>query len=246
MTDQHRPEDELVDKVLSPQEPLGDKRPEHAHRREVQKPAGRRSGRPHGRPPRQGKSGVRRGLGWAVFLCALTAVGWFGWQWYSARLTGQDDFLLTDPELVPPSAVAGDRAVVLVFPEWDASGYVTEERRIISRNRQDEDLLGIMQGLCAGPAISGAVSPFPRGTLATGAFFNRDDQSVVLDFSEELVTGHPGGSTAEVATLTAILRTLALNYPDTRRCTILVGGAQVETLAGHLTMDRVFDPRRWL
>ena len=103
-----------------------------------------------------------------------------------------------------------------------------------------------MQGLCAGPAISGAVSPFPRGTLATGAFFNRDDQSVVLDFSEELVTGHPGGSTAEVATLTAILRTVALNYPDTRRCIIMVGGAQVETLAGHLTMDRVFDPRRWL
>ena len=49
-----------------------------------------------------------------------------------------------------------------------------------------------------------------------------------------------------MATLTTILRTVALNFPDTRSCVILVEGAQVETLAGHLDMARPFDPRRWL
>ncbi len=103
-----------------------------------------------------------------------------------------------------------------------------------------------MKVLCQGPVVSGAVSAFPRGTLALSAFYNPEDRSVVIDFSQELVTGHPGGSAAEVATLTSILRTVALNFPDTHSCTILVDGAQVETLAGHLTMDRPFDPRRWL
>ena len=55
-----------------------------------------------------------------------------------------------------------------------------------------------------------------------------------------------GKPPAEAATLTSILRTVALNFPSTRRCVILVEGAQVETLAGHLDMVRGFDPRRWL
>jgi len=144
------------------------------------------------------------------------------------------------------AAVAGDRAVVLVFPEWDAGGYVTEQRQISSRNRPGEDLYGMMLALCEGPHISGAISALPRGTRALAAFVNPDDHSVVVDFSQELVTGHPGGSMAEVATLTSILRTVALNFPGSRSCVILVEGAQIETLAGHLDLVRNFDPRRWL
>jgi spore germination protein GerM len=142
--------------------------------------------------------------------------------------------------------LSGDRAVVLVFPEWDASGYVTEERQIPSRDRPGEDLMEMMTALCQGPRISGAISALPTGTRALGAFVNPEDQSVVLDFSRELVTGHPGGTAAEVATLTSILRTVALNFPGTRRCVILVEGAQVETLAGNLDMEHSFDPRRFI
>ena len=123
---------------------------------------------------------------------------------------------------------------------------MTEQRQIPSRDRPGEDLLGLMSVLCEGPRISGAVSALPAGTRALGAFLSPDDQSVVLDFSLELVTGHPGGSAAETATLTSILRTVALNFPGTRSCLILVEGAQVETLAGHIDLVRPFDPRRWM
>ena len=78
------------------------------------------------------------------------------------------------------------------------------------------------------------------------AFLDGEGRAAVLDFSAELVVRHPGGSAAESATLTSILRTVALNFPGTRRCVILVEGAQVETLAGHLDMIKPFDPRRWL
>ncbi len=191
----------------------------------------------------------RRGPGgvgfWIVLIIVLGAAGW----WYLNQNPDEIaavDFSGGGDGGTEAASVAGDRAVVLVFPEWDAGGYVTEERQIPSRDRPGEDLYGLMRVLCEGPEISGAISAMPEGTRALAAFVNPDDQSVVVDFSQELVTGHPGGSAAEAATLTSILRTVALNFPGTRSCVILVEGAQVETLAGHLDLVRSFDPRRWL
>ncbi len=194
--------------------------------------------------PRKKKSPPGRIL-WLVLLAAVALGAW--WFLRGTGDEGADEFAdLGNNGALVESSMAGDRAVVLVFPEWDATGYVTEERQIPSRDRPGEDLLGLLAVLCEGPRISGAISAMPRGTRALAAFVDPQDQSVVLDFSEELVTGHPGGSAAEVATLTSILRTVALNFPGTRRCVILVEGAQVETLAGNLDMVRPFDPRRWL
>jgi hypothetical protein len=197
------------------------------------------------RPPRRRRRRIDPAAIALLLILALVAAGW----WYWNRGDGGDEPAgFAEPETEAPEATkpAGDRAIVVVFPEWDASGYVTEQRQIASRDRPGEDLLGIMSALCAGPAISGAVSALPAGTRALAAFLDPRDQSVVLDFSQELVTGHPGGSAAESATLTSILRTVALNFPGTRHCTILVEGAQVETLAGHIDMVAPFDPRRWL
>lgn len=197
------------------------------------------------RPPRRKKKS-RKPLMVVLAVIALGAAG--GW-WllrdggdagFDINLTGGNDGSALDAPL------SGDRAVVLVFPEWDASGYVTEERQIPSRDRPGEDLMELMTALCEGPNISGAISALPRGTEALGAFFNPENQAVVLDFSRELVTGHPGGTAAESATLTSILRTVALNFPGTRHCVILIEGAQVETLAGNLDMERPFDPRRFI
>ncbi|PID79099.1 hypothetical protein CSA17_04280 [bacterium DOLJORAL78_65_58] len=224
-----------------------DKRPDKHPDKYPDNPLGDRR-RPSTRRP--AKKSKKRGFPWGK-LALLIVVVFLGaggyWYWdRMVRSTGpevEEEFLTTGAEAVPRM---GDRAVVLVYPEWDATGYVTEERQIASRDRAGEDLLNLMRQLCGGPRVSGSVSPFPVGTKALGAFFDPEDQSVVLDFSPELVTGHPGGSAAEAATLTSILRTVALNFPGTRRCTILVDGAQVETLAGHLVLDRSFDPQRWL
>lgn len=208
--------------------------------------------RPSTRRPTSGGKGRRRSRGFpwgGLVLLILAAFLAAGGYWYWSRLGGGEepggfqDFPTSGTEV---AARVGDRSVVLVYPEWDATGYVTEQRQIASRDRAEEDLLNLMRQLCGGPRISGSVSPFPEGTQALAAFFDPEDRSVVIDFSQELVTGHPGGSAAEAATLTSILRTVALNFPDTRRCTILVEGAQVETLAGHLVLDRSFDPKRWL
>jgi hypothetical protein len=140
----------------------------------------------------------------------------------------------------------GDRSVVLVFPGHDGLDYVTEERRLPSRNRLEDDLLAVMGALCDGPTVPGAQRALPAGTRPLVAFYDEATGSVVVDFSHQLVTEHPGGSASEYATLATILRTVALNFPEVRLCTLLVDGAESETLAGHLTMDHPFEPRRWL
>ncbi len=201
--------------------------------------------RPSTRRPKKRKSFPWALLVWAIIL----GFAGLGGKWYLSTMSDTEEpagFNSFVVEETSATSLMGDRSVVLVYPEWDATGYVTEERQIISRDRAGEDLLNLMRLLCAGPNISGSVSPFPQGTVANAAFYNPEDQSVVLDFSMELVTGHPGGSTAEAATLTSILRTVALNFPNTRSCVILVDGSQVETLAGNVNLEQAFDPRRWL
>lgn len=139
-----------------------------------------------------------------------------------------------------------DRAVTLVFPNHNADGFVTEQRRIASEGQPEAELMQVLLELCAGPHQRDAVTGLPRGTRPLAAFLDAEQRHAVVDFSAELVTGHPGGSAGETATLTSILRTVALNFPALETCRILVDGAEVQTLAGHHIMDRPFALRRWL
>jgi hypothetical protein len=191
------------------------------------------------------KRGISSLLVWVLLLAGLPAAMYFGWLKLSDSSGPQLEDFATSVG-IESSEISGDRAVVLVFPTWDASSYVTELRQISSRNRQGEDLLSIVGSLCQGPEVSGTVSALPDGTEALAAFYNGQTSTVVLDFSQHLVTGHPGGSAAESATLTSILRTVSLNFPEIKECVILVDGSQVETLAGHLNLDHPFILRRWM
>lgn len=191
------------------------------------------------------RSGAIRWPFWIVLALVAAAGAWFLWQLGRdpaariAELTG-------DVRQPPADQAAGDRAVVLVFPEWDVSGYVTERRIIPSRGHPEEDLRALFGELCKGPTTSGAVSSLPQRTQLLSVFLDRSGRHVVLDFSAEFVTEHTGGSASEVATLTSILRTVALNFPELQTCRILVDGSEVETLAGHVGLEAPFDLRRWL
>ncbi len=143
---------------------------------------------------------------------------------------------------------AGARAVVLAFPNHDGTGWVQEERHLPGYGgpHLEESLLAVLGALCDGPRLGGAISPMPAGARPLSAFYDDRDGTAIVDFSPELVTAHVGGSAAELATLTAILRTIALNFPEVRTCRILVAGDEIQTLAGNVAMDRPFEPRRWL
>lgn len=203
---------------------------------------------PDTEPASAGRRGPRRGL--LLGALALLTVAAALTAWWAREQAGRPDDLLGESGEAPVAALelpqAGDRAVVLAFPRWDGNGWINEDRRVISRGQPGEDLLALMEALCAGPESGRAISALPRATRALSAFVDPSQGSAVVDFSRELVVGHPGGSAAEAATLVSILRTVALNFPQITACTILVDGRQVGTLAGHLDLTHPFTPRRWL
>ncbi|MHB8078676.1 MAG: GerMN domain-containing protein [Candidatus Krumholzibacteriia bacterium] len=163
-------------------------------------------------------------------------------QWREAAQAPAPEAAASDTTAATP----GTRSVQLVFVSADALSPIIEQREIPAGNRLEAELRAALDALCDGPQTRGAVAPIPSGARPLGVFYDERQGAVLVDFSRELRDNHPGGSAAELATVDAILRTIALNFPEVRACTLLVGGEQIETLAGHVALDRPLDPRRWL
>ncbi|MGH9320170.1 MAG: GerMN domain-containing protein [Vicinamibacteria bacterium] len=79
---------------------------------------------------------------------------------------------------------------------------------------------------------SGAI---PRGVQLRELFITSQGVAYV-DLSQELVTNHPGGSSAEELTVFSLSQTLIANFPVVQRAKILVEGREIQTLAGHLDL----------
>ena len=78
----------------------------------------------------------------------------------------------------------------------------------------------------------------PRGTLLNESYIDTQ-QTAYLDFSNHLSDGHIGGTTAELLTITAILKTVFDAFPDDiKQVQILIDGEEVKTLAGHLNLSQ--------
>jgi len=87
------------------------------------------------------------------------------------------------------------------------------------------------------PPPSGYLSPIPRGTTLR-AFYVTDRGDAFIDLSQQVSTAHPGGSFAELLTVSALVNDVTANLPAVQRVQILIEGKQVDTLAGHVDLRR--------
>ncbi len=127
----------------------------------------------------------------------------------------------------------GVQSVRLVFASRGAGSTIEERREIAVMEDPASRARRVMEELAAGPTGDDADGTIPPGTRVLSVFFDGTG-GVFVDFSDELVDNHPGGSTGELFTIRSIVTTLALNFPDVERVSILVDGAEVETIAGHI------------
>ena len=67
-----------------------------------------------------------------------------------------------------------------------------------------------------------------------------------VDFSQELISNHVGGTSAEELTVYSLSNTLIANFPAVKSVQFLVEGREVTTLAGHLDLTIPYGrgPRR--
>jgi hypothetical protein len=96
----------------------------------------------------------------------------------------------------------------------------------------------VLNTLLAGPVDSELRTLPPDAVLL--AFYILPDGTAIADFSEAMATSVPSGVQSEQLAVDSITKTLDANVPQVRRLKILIHGAEVETLAGHLDLTGTF------
>jgi hypothetical protein len=152
------------------------------------------------------------------------------------------------PGIDRPEGVAevpeGSRTVTLYFADRQNQTLLTETRLVAIGKELVEQIEQVMDALLTGPQEDG-VSTIAEGTQLLNAFYDSETATAYLDFSAEIVAGHPGGSAAEYYTIAAVIRTMSDNFPEVQAVQILVEGLQVGTIGGHIDAYRPFIVRDW-
>lgn len=161
----------------------------------------------------------------ALIVLLLILAGLVAWE-----------YLRSTPEPVPPVVVtppAPHRSVTLYFATPAADHLVAEERELDNCPLDPPCYAELIQALLQGPR-SGLVPVLPPQATLRSVF--AEGETLTLDFSRELVDNHPGGSLSELLTVTALAATVQKNFPQLRQVRLLVEGATVETLKGHVAL----------
>ena len=87
------------------------------------------------------------------------------------------------------------------------------------------------------PVADPLLSAVPPGTSLRAVFIT-DNGDAYVDLSDEAASAHPGGTLNELLTVYTIVNALTANLPAVSGVQILVGGKEVDTLAGHIDLRR--------
>jgi hypothetical protein len=162
-----------------------------------------------------------------ALVLALLIAGGLAVRWYLGRTPP------ASPVISPEEAQRPLREVRLYFGGRDGM-YLVEETRELDNCPDDQAcMLETVKALVAGP-IGDLVPIMPAQTRVLG--ISEQNGVASVDFSGDLVAGHPGGSVSELFTLYGLADTLAENFPYIRQVRILIEGQPVESIKGHVDL----------
>lgn len=125
----------------------------------------------------------------------------------------------------------------LYFADKDAMYLLPEKREVtVAENASREEIAkAALTELIKGPENTEYYPTIPEKTQLLSVKLEQD--TLYLDFSQELKTEHPGGSAGEILTIMSIVNTAA-ETAGTEKVQILIEGEKQETLAGHIDIKR--------
>ena len=160
-------------------------------------------------------------------LCALAACG----QGKSAPQNAQ--------ETPPPAALQPTVQRTLLYPGASETLLTALPVQLPATGDDQRDMAALVTRYLEGPVGDGQVQPFLEHS-ALRALYLLDGGRVVLDLTGPVRSG--GGSDTETARVYGLVDTLAMNFPAVKSVRILVDGQEVETLLGHLDLERPIPP----
>jgi hypothetical protein len=128
-------------------------------------------------------------------------------------------------------------AVKLYFPDQNERFLVGETRFVSKTQVPREKATQIIQALLDG-SKTGLVNSFPAGVPLRGVTMEGD--TAVINLGRELIDGHPGGSTSEMATVYSLSNSLIANIPTVKKVKLLVEGGEIESIKGHIDTRQPF------
>lgn len=134
-----------------------------------------------------------------------------------------------------------NRTVTLYFESPEL--LLTPEQRTLALPERDAAAISpVVSEVIKGSANASVPRLFPADANVRGAFLLPDGTAIVDLGGPSLTNGWSTGSHAEVMALYSVVHTLTANFPAVRRVRFLVNGQAVETLAGHVRIDRSLRP----
>ena len=134
------------------------------------------------------------------------------------------------------SAAGAQTVSTLYYVSGDGMRLVGVPRRLARRANPTAQARAILEQQLADPPAP-LISPIPPGTGLRAVYLTGDGDAFV-DLTEEIALGHSGGSREELFTVYAIVNALTTNLAAVDAVQILVDGVEVDTLVGHVDLQR--------
>lgn len=208
----------------------------------AKKKAGGNSG--PSRPKKKGKGGFKTIIIAAVITIAvgIVLIAVYGDRF--PKSLGPERPHAIKPRPVPPPVIvkpSGPDAMEIRLYFSDEDGlYLRAESRLIKKTGLEAEVREALTQLLSGPASKRLESAIPKGTRLRDVKVR--GRVAFVDLSRELVDRHPGGSSAEIQTVYAIVNTITLNFHEIKSVQILVNGKTEDTLAGHIDISTPIPP----
>lgn len=132
--------------------------------------------------------------------------------------------------------------VVLYFSDANERFLKPEERYVPKTNTPTEQATEVVKALLDGSKTK-LVNTFPEKVTMDSIRID-EGQTAHVSFGSSLVSGHPGSSASEMATIYSLTNSLIKNVSGIKKVKLLIAGKEVESIKGHINTRHPFTMNR--
>ncbi|PKN76698.1 MAG: hypothetical protein CVU52_03620 [Deltaproteobacteria bacterium HGW-Deltaproteobacteria-10] len=132
------------------------------------------------------------------------------------------------------------KLVVIYFSDPQERFLMPEKRYVFIENDSAQKAREIAKALVDG-SKTGLINTFPAGVGIRDVKVN-DEGTAFISFTKNLTKNHPGGSTAEMATIYSLTNSVTENVSSIKRVKILLDGKELPSIKGHISTKKAFTP----
>jgi spore germination protein GerM len=129
---------------------------------------------------------------------------------------------------------------IIYFSDPQERFLMPEKRYVYNENDSALQAKEIAKALLDG-SKTGLVNTFPGGVSLRDVKIDSDGTALV-SFSKNLTKLHPGGSTAEMATIYSLTNSITENVSTVKKVKILIDGSELPSIKGHISTKKAFAP----